>query len=113
LVNRKKLCVAVKTHPVFSTFVRALEYTLAKVEPAIWRLYLEQSELTPEIKLEQWRAFENEYRRSLKFLRDILGASESIAWRPWLRSSIELRSPMIHPLNLLQMVAIETHDVDF
>jgi phosphoenolpyruvate carboxylase len=110
--DRKQLKDAAKTHPVFSTFVRALEYTLAKVEPAIWKLYLEESKLSEEIKVSAWHSFDQEHRMVSEFIDEITGKRELIGWRPWLRTSIQLRSPMIHPLNLLQIIAIETHDVE-
>ncbi len=38
------------------------------------------------------------------------GEKRLIAHRPWLEESIHLRSPHIHILNLLQILAIEDHD---
>ncbi|MBC7370500.1 MAG: phosphoenolpyruvate carboxylase, partial [Bdellovibrionaceae bacterium] len=102
---------AYKNHPVFRTYVKALGFTLVKVELAIWKLYLDQSSLSAEEKQNSWQEFSDEYQRTLKCARAIVGSKDLIGWRPWLAESIQLRSPMIHPLNLLQILAMKNQDV--
>jgi phosphoenolpyruvate carboxylase len=106
--QRQRLKSAYKKDPVFGVFVRALAYTLAKVELGVWELYLEQSALGEKEKLFFLTLFHEEKRKARAFLRAV--HPERI--RPWLFESIHLRSPMIHPLNLLQLVALRRDERD-
>lgn len=106
--GKRKLKKAFGRDPVFTVFVRALAYTLAKIEMPVFHLYVERSRLSA---LEKEKALElllDEEALARRFLREI-GKVES---RPWLFESISLRSPMIHPLNLLQLVALEKDEPD-
>jgi phosphoenolpyruvate carboxylase len=105
--NRAQLIRAYRSHPLFATYVRALGFTLAKVEIGVWNLYLEQSGLELAMIQKFQHDFEKELRGAKTFVRAILGSHELITWRPWLQESITLRSPMIHPLNLLQIIAMK------
>lgn len=113
--ERAELVRAYRRDPVFTTFARALGFTLSKVELPVWRLYLERSGLPVELIERTWREVETEFAATLEFARAVLhgGTSKSrrlLAWRPWLEESIALRSPMIHPLNLLQILALHERD---
>lgn len=101
-----------KSDPVFSVFVRALGFTLAKIELSVWRLYLENSSLDPDIRERMFDAFKKEHELTLKFYQDVSSTKELLPQRPWLQDSIILRAPMIHPLNLLQILALQENDVD-
>jgi phosphoenolpyruvate carboxylase len=79
---------------------------LAKAELGVWELYLERSALSAEEKRGFSRLFREEKRKAQAFLRAI-GPERS---RPWLFESIHLRSPMIHPLNLLQLAALRRNE---
>jgi phosphoenolpyruvate carboxylase len=109
-LDKKKLIRLASRHPAFATYVRALGYTLAKVDLAVWHLYIEESALSRELKNKLWTDCIEENRRALLFARAVLGGSKLISWRPWLQESISLRTPMIHPLNLLQIIAMQKHD---
>lgn len=101
-----------RDHPVFTSYVKALGFTLAKTELGIWRMYLEQSPL-PRAEAERaFAAFETEWNKAVRFFKEITGW-KSFTWeKPWLGESIQLRSPMIHPLNILQILAKQEHDVN-
>ena len=105
--ERTKLRAAFKNDPLFRSFVKALGFTLAKVEMPIWGMYLERSGLAPELIAQTLQEFEKEYREALTFVRALSGSRELLWFRPWLGTSIRLRAPMIHPLNLLQIITLE------
>lgn len=108
--GRKKLRDAYGRDPVFSVFVHALAYTMAKVEMPIWALYLERSGLADwEDILARFREEEKKVRAFLVAVKNGKAAESD---RAWLYESINLRSPMIHPLNLLQLIALRNNEAD-
>jgi phosphoenolpyruvate carboxylase len=108
--DRSKLREDFKTKPVFTSYVKALGFTLAKIELAIWRLYLEQSSLPKAEVQSAISQFETEYQKTLKFHRELTGQEDLLWYRPWLGESIRLRSAMIHPLNIIQILAERQKD---
>lgn len=104
---RKKMAHEFHRDSLFSTYVQALGFTLAKVELPVWRVYLERSGLPAEQVKLILTLFEKELEGARSFVRDLAGSRDLLWFRPWLGQSIRLRSPMIHPLNLLQKIAIE------
>ena len=112
LDEKKEIRQALLDEPVFASYVKALGFTLAKVELPIWRLYLETAPgLKPERKKEAYVEFASEYDRALAFFKYVTGHEDLLWFRPWLGESIRLRSPMIHPLNLLQILSERDNDV--
>ena len=109
--ERAALARAYRRDPVFTTFMRALGFTLAKVELPVWRLYLEHSGLPAPVIERTWANTLAEFDATQEFARRILG-KHLVGWRPWLEESIALRSPMIHPLNLLQILALNERDAE-
>ena len=107
---RKKLRQAFNEQPVFSSYIKALGFTLAKVELPVWRMYLEKSGLSSDEIASATKLFGDEYKKALAFFHELTGEEEELWFRPWLAESIRLRSPMIHPLNLLQLLAEEEKD---
>lgn len=106
--NLKK---AYRDHPTFHAYIYALAFTLAKVELAVFETYLETSNLDRET-VERFRnLFRREYSATLKFIRELTGKNQLLWRRPWLGKSIELRAPMIHPLNLLEIIAQKENDL--
>jgi phosphoenolpyruvate carboxylase len=93
-----------------SGYIKALGYTLLKVRLSVFKVYLEESGLSREQKDAMWAEFCAEFDRTLEFVKIALGSDDLVAWRPWLEDSIVVRSPMIHPLNLLQILAMQEHD---
>lgn len=108
--QKKAVLEASVKSPVVQLYVKALGYTMAKVRLSVFKVYLEESELSREQKDRMWTQFCEEYDRTLEFVRVALGSNDLVQWRPWLEDSIVLRSPMIHPLNLLQVLAMKEHD---
>lgn len=103
--DKTALKKAFQSDPLFRTFVKLLGFTLAKVELPIWRLYLESSGLSPQLVEQAFEEFNREYQQSVAFLRAMSNSNDLLWFRPWLGQSIKLRSSMIHPLNLLQIIA--------
>jgi phosphoenolpyruvate carboxylase len=99
-----------KRDPLFATYMRALGFTLLKVEMGVWCMYLRRSRLPRPLQEKIRLQFLAEFSRAMAFARAILG-KDFAGSRAWLEESIRLRSPMIHPLNLLQILAMETGDV--
>jgi len=108
--ERRALRRAFDTEPVFRSFANALGFTLAKVQLPTWRIYLDQSGLAEHEALLYYQRFQVELEGAREFLAFISGHKEPLWFRPWLAASIRLRSPMIHPLNLLQVLAMEDGD---
>jgi phosphoenolpyruvate carboxylase len=97
--------------PLFRSYVKLLGFTLAKVELPIWLIYLEESGLSADRVRQVFKEFEDEYLAAIKFVRSVSGKENLLWFRPWLGSSIRLRSSMIHPLNLLQIIALKNRDL--
>lgn len=98
--------------PLFGSYTKALGFTLAKVEMPVWRLYLEETGL-PRAQVDRLtREFQTEYAKAVKCARGLSGQQDLLWYRPWLGESVRLRSPMIHPLNLLQIIAMRTGDAE-
>jgi phosphoenolpyruvate carboxylase len=108
--ERTALRRAYREEPVFGSFVKNLGFTLAKVELPVFRAYVRASGLDPSLQASTLAAFAKELLRAKAFVRAMSGKRDLLWFRPWLGTSIRLRSPMIHPLNLLQIVALEQKD---
>jgi phosphoenolpyruvate carboxylase len=104
--DREKLRAEVKTDPLFGSYIKVLASTLARVELPIFQLYLERSGLEPEIARKAIGEFKKEFALALAFVRALTGERELLWFKPWLASSILLRAPMIHPLNLIQILTL-------
>lgn len=101
---------AYATEPVFKSFIKALGFTLAKVDLSIWQIYLSQSDLDKVHAATTIQEFKIELKKTLSFFHDLTAETELLWFRPWLQESIQLRSPMIHPLNVLQVLAAKDDD---
>ncbi len=91
-----------KEDPFFASFVKALGFSLAKVEFAIWEIYFEQ--VSEDQGLSQ--TLHSELQKALQFVHEVSGEKQLLWYRPWLGESIRLRSPQIHLLNFLQISAM-------
>lgn len=107
--EKKKLANLYGKDPIFSTYIQALAFTFEKVEMSVWKTYLKNF-LPPNEAQEFSDAFETEFKNTLQLLKSITHSKSLLQRRPWLIESIYLRSPMIHPLNLLQIVAMKNRD---
>lgn len=106
--EKKALSASYRKSPVLQTYVKNLGFTLAKVELGVWNFHLDHSELKEK---EKWKKIiTDELDLSIKFFREISGEKNFTWFRPWLGESIHFRSSMIHPLNVIQKIALEKGD---
>ena len=108
--QRQQLITAYHDNALFKTFMTILGFTLAKVDLAVWCCYLKTSTLPEALKQSTMEQFQHEFELTCEALYDITGQNQNLCSQPWMQESIHLRSPLIHPLNLLQIHAIETND---
>ncbi len=106
--EKKKLRRDYQSSPVLQTYVKNLGFTLAKVELGVWNFHLDKSEL--KNKKEWKKTITEELELSMTFFREITGEKDFTWFRPWLNESIHFRSSMIHPLNVIQKLALERKD---
>jgi phosphoenolpyruvate carboxylase len=96
--------------PLLESYLQQLGFTLAKIEAGIWSMYLEQSKLSPEQKKRFIHEFLDEFKRTAQAFRALSGKRDFLWSKPWLKESIRLRAPMIHPLNVAQLTAWKTQN---
>lgn len=108
--QKAALKLAFKKDPVFTSYIKALGFTLAKVELNIWKIYLGNSGLAQSEIENAAKEFQSELELTTRCYLEICDQEELLWFRPWLGESINLRSPMIHPLNLLQIIAKKSKD---
>ncbi|MBT5095591.1 MAG: phosphoenolpyruvate carboxylase, partial [Halobacteriovoraceae bacterium] len=101
-----------KSSAIFSSFVRVLGFTLSKVDLNIFQLYLSKSNLSSAQQEQALEDFQVEYKLACQFVIALSGDKNLLWFKPWLNDSIELRSSMIHPLNILQIIGNKTQDLD-
>lgn len=94
----------------FSSFVKLLAFSLAKVNLAIWFSYLQNSSLDAKIVSKYQSIFQKEFDSCIEFVQEISGEKNILWFRPWLEKSIKLRSTMIHPLNMSQIIALKKNE---
>ena len=93
----------------FTTLIKQVRFTLAKVELSVFEHMVKQ--LSPK-HLPRMTQFRDEYQAAVNATREITGERDLMAHRPLLAESLRLRSPLIHPLNVLQVVAIQRNEAD-
>lgn len=99
------------TNPLFRSYLSALGFTLAKVELPVWEFYLETSGLD-QSEIDFFKPlFREELAETWACFKAITGEKNPVWFRPWLGKSIELRASMIHPLNLLGILAQRDEDL--
>jgi phosphoenolpyruvate carboxylase len=96
--------------PFFQSYMKVLGFTLAKVELGVFYYYLKQGR-SPAQAEGDYEMLCREFELTKRFFKTLTGQSEFLWFRPWLQESIHLRSPMIHPLNLIQLRAVEKADL--
>jgi phosphoenolpyruvate carboxylase len=109
--ERKAIYEDFKNSELISSYVKQLGFSLAKVEPGIWRLYLENLSTDEEYRKEFFAKFETEFAGACNFVQAMSGSKDLLWFRPWLGASIKVRSPMIFPIHLVQLWALKNHDV--
>ena len=108
--NLKTLKDEYHSNPLLSSYMKALGFTLAKIELGVWKLYLMQSDLDDSVKNSVYEEFEKELSLTESFFKAVSGKNDFLWFRPWLQVSIDLRSAMIHPLNLCQLESLRRED---
>lgn len=93
------------------SYVKVLGFTLSKVELSIWRIYLESSKLSKAQVKNIYAEFRRELSLTHDFVESLSGEKNRLWFRPWLGESILYRSSMIHPLNLIQLEALERENL--
>ncbi len=109
--ERKAILNDFKNSELLSSYVKQLGFSLAKVEPGIWRMYLENLSSNPTYAKRFFERFEKEFEAACDFVDAMSGTTDLLWFRPWLGASIRVRSPMIYPLHLAQLWALKNHDV--
>lgn len=99
----EELRAAMAADPLLRSYVRQLDFTVAKCEPLIWEEYVRR--LAPPRTRPVVDAIAREYAACVRFLR-AASPGAALGERAWLLESIRYRAPMIHPLNLLQIEAL-------
>lgn len=105
--GKNKLKLVYNENALFASFVKQLGVTLSKVYLPIWEQYLYQ--LTGSNKY--LKPFQSELESTILFFYQITGEKDFCFHQPWLGESIQLRSTMVHPLNLIQIEAIKRKDL--
>ncbi len=93
----------------FTGMIDNAELALAKADLDIARLY---SELVPDeaLRAAVWADVSQEFHRSRRAVLAITGSSELLEKVPWLKRSIEVRNPLLDPLNLMQVELLRRLD---
>jgi len=113
--DKKKLKSIIKSYEssfIFSSFIRTLGFTLCKVDLQVFKLYLAKSELPKKDQEIIFQEFFKEYNLACNFVLSITKQKSLLWFKPWLKDSISLRSSMIHPLNILQIIGNKSNDLD-
>lgn len=110
-IEKKKLKESFTNHAVFRSYVHALGFTLAKIEMPVFEMYLKKSLLKPTEADKFILRFKRELSLTQNFFEEVTGKKDPMWYRPWLGESIELRAPMIHPLNILEILAQNENDL--
>lgn len=108
--EKAKIKKAAKTSPLFESYLKHLGFTLAKVEIGVWKYSLRTSGLSQEQKKHWDQIIDKEYKLTVKFFHEVTGEKTFTWFNPRLGDSIYFRSSMIHPLNIIQKIALERAD---
>ena len=108
--EKQKIKEDYQKSPLLQSYIKNFGFTVARVDLGVWDFHLNSSNL-PEEEKNFWREkIRGEYELSLTFFRELSGQENFTWFRPWLSESIFFRSSMIHPLNVMQKIALERRD---
>lgn len=96
--------------PLMQSYIKNFGFTAARIELGVWNFHLLRSGLDQEQKDFWKKKITEELDLSLKFFKEISGQDNLTWFRPWLSESIYFRSSMIHPLNVIQKIALEREE---
>ncbi len=99
-----------QTSPLMQSYIKNLGFTIARIELGVWNFHLIHSGLEQEQKDSWKKKITEELELSLNFFREISGQENFTWFRPWLAESIYFRSSMIHPLNVIQKIALQREE---
>ncbi len=109
--DKIKLLKIYRRSPFLQTFINVLGFSLKKIERKVFNVYLDNMLSKDDAKL--WKTkFSDELDKTKEFYQFLTGKDDFLWFRPWLGESIELRSPLISPLNILQVYALKTSEID-
>ena len=108
--EKREIHAIFKTSPLLQSYIKNLGFTFAKIELGVWDFHLNESSLSEADKKKWHRIIHGELELAMKFFYEISGEKNFTWFRPWLGESILFRSSMIHPLNVIQKIALERHD---
>ncbi len=96
-----------QSSPLLGSYLKHLGFTLEKIRISVWHFLIEKSNLSESDKARWIKEFYAELDLTEKFFFEVSGGKDHLWFRPWLKESIYFRSSMIHPLNVIQRIAIE------
>ncbi len=111
LSQRKEIKRLYQQSPFFRSFVRNLGFSLAKVELPVFELYLRSLQHDAHYADGWMQRVLLELSQAQQLFRFVTGHENFLHFRPWLEESIHLRSKMIHPLNLIQIIGMKRKDL--
>lgn len=105
--NKQSIKSDFLTSPLLTSYLKHLGFTLEKIRISVWHFLIEKSSLDDSEKRRWIEAFYKELTLTENFFHEVSGGKDHLWFRPWLRESIYFRSSMIHPLNVIQKIALE------
>lgn len=105
--ERLKLKEIFNATPVMQNYLKVLGFTLKKIELPVWKMYLTQRVSNEKKALEIYQEFKQELEKAHEFFKFMTEEEDYLWFRPWLGKSVYFRSCMIHPINLIQLVALK------
>ena len=88
----------------FKTLVSNIEMNLVKTDMNVSRAYIEN--LYPQ-GIELFNQIENEYDKSVKYLKEINGSNELLESNNTLKKTLSVRESYILPLNIFQLILLK------
>ncbi len=108
--EKSELRSSFESSDVFKSFMQLLGFTLSKVELEVFQVYLNHS-LPAKTAEREYEKIQAEYQKTVQFFKDITGEDNFLWFKPWLHTSVLYRTPMIHPLNILQIISLLRKDM--
>ena len=101
---REEILEMYKELKFFKTLVSNIEMNLVKTDMNVSRAYIEN--LYPE-GIELFNQIQNEYNKSVKYLKEINGANELLESNMTLKKTLSVRESYILPLNIFQLILLK------
>lgn len=99
-----------QTSPLLQTYIKNLGFTLAKIELGVWKFHVSNSALSKESQTAWNNKIDDELNLVKSFFKQVSSNKNYTWFRPMLGESINFRSSMIHPLNIIQKISLERND---